>query len=421
MSDFLILLVRATLAVTIAIIAAIVLRRPIRKRFGCRAAYQLWSLTPDALSCAVLPIAPGVLPVPAPRHLPASNGLEVVWNGYAQTASDYAGLAVLIWATGAALTLTWVFARQQRFIRLAKAGKAGPAVVGAVFPKVILPSDFETRFTEVERQMILAHERRHLACGDSAVTGLIALVQCLAWFNPLVHVAAHLARLDQELACDADIIAEFPLGRRSYATAMLKAQSSPVSLVLGCTWPARSIHPLEERIAMLNDLRPSRTWRRSGAALVAVLALGAGYAACATQWAPGHISSATLSATDPARGLTIRLVDERVTASSKDGELSLQPSIVVSGDMIADARAVTDQQGRSVVRFRLTPEGASRFAAVTRANVGRRMAILVDGKVMVAPVIRDQINGGTGEISGNFPPDQAKAIAAAIVSGRPSR
>src|SRR5690606_182279 len=101
---------------------------------------------------------------------------------------------------------------------------AGPALVGAWRARIVLPADFERRYDTLERELILAHERVHLARGDAWVNAFVALLRSLNWFNPLVHLAAAKFRLDQELACDAAVIARFPRARRRYADAMLKVQ-----------------------------------------------------------------------------------------------------------------------------------------------------------------------------------------------------
>src|SRR6185503_20979525 len=98
------------------------------------------------------------------------------------------------------------------------------AVVGALDPHVVVPSDFEARFDAEERVLVLAHEWAHLRRQDARVNALVALLQCAFWFNPLVHLAARAIRMDQELACDAAVIAQFPEARRRYAEAMLKTQ-----------------------------------------------------------------------------------------------------------------------------------------------------------------------------------------------------
>src|SRR5690606_36008933 len=100
----------------------------------------------------------------------------------------------------------------------------GPAVAGVLHPRIITPADFEERFEREERKVIIAHETIHLANNDARINAIIALLRCLCWFNPLVHVGAHLMRIDQELACDATVIERHPKSRAIYAAALLKAQ-----------------------------------------------------------------------------------------------------------------------------------------------------------------------------------------------------
>ncbi len=105
---------------------------------------------------------------------------------------------------------------------------------------MIVPIDFETQFDAKERAMILAHERTHLAKGHAIINTLMALIKAVHWFNPLVHLAARCARVDQELACDAAVIGRFPGARQTYAHALLKTQLALTPVLLGCEWPVRS-------------------------------------------------------------------------------------------------------------------------------------------------------------------------------------
>ena len=111
----------------------------------------------------------------------------------------------------------------------------------------------------------------------------MALARCVNWFNPLVHLAVQTLRIDQELACDAQVVAAHPTARRSYAEAMLKTQLAARPLPLGCYWPAQSAHPLAERIALLSRKTPGRGRRRVGAAAVAVLGLAGAWSAWAAR------------------------------------------------------------------------------------------------------------------------------------------
>jgi TonB family protein len=162
-----------------------------------------------------------------------------------------------------------------------------PALVGAWRPRIVLPADFERRYDNAERELILAHERAHRARGDAQANALAAALRCLYWFNPLFHFAASRLRFDQELACDAIVISRFPEARRPYADAMLKTQLADLGLPAGCHW--QSSHPLKERIAMLKKPLPGRARTALGLGLVAVLAAGGSYAAWAAQPAQSSV------------------------------------------------------------------------------------------------------------------------------------
>lgn len=90
---------------------------------------------------------------------------------------------------------------------------------------------------------------------------------------------------------------------------------------------------------------------------------------------------------------------------------------LVTGEMLQDSRADFDQQGRSVVSFRFNGDGARRFGEATAQNVGRRFAIVLDNKVISAPVINEPITGGSGQISGNFDVQSANELALLLRSG----
>ncbi len=94
----------------------------------------------------------------------------------------------------------------------------------------------------------------------------------------------------------------------------------------------------------------------------------------------------------------------------------LGPPLLTGADL-ADARAVFDQFGRPQVSLTFTPEGAKKFEEVTRANVGKRLAIVLDGKAYTAPVIRQAITGGQAVIEGLSGLEEASEIALVLRSG----
>lgn len=274
-------LLRANVAGAVSVLAVLAVRRPLRTVFGARAAYGLW----------VLPLAGGLaslLPQPI-RETPLSP--------FVATAAGFADQAVapaLAWPSAPAwLTAAWVAGvlatglllalRQARFMTEVRAGRAGPAVVGVLAPRIVTPDDFARRFGPEERKVILDHEAQHLARGDTAMNALAAALVCLCWFNPLAHVAARRMRIDQELACDEAVLARTPAARRLYGEVLLKTQLSGRPLPLGCHWPPAAAHPLKERIAMLRSPLPGPARRIVGLVLIAGLSLGGAAAAWAAQ------------------------------------------------------------------------------------------------------------------------------------------
>ena len=96
----------------------------------------------------------------------------------------------------------------------------------------------------------------------------------------------------------------------------------------------------------------------------------------------------------------------------------LQKRVIVSGEDLIDAQPGFDQRtNEPIVTFRFNSSGAQRFGKVTQENVGRPFAIVLDGQVISAPVIRDAILGGTGQISGNFSVEDANTLSILLRSG----
>ena len=86
--------------------------------------------------------------------------------------------------------------------------------------------------------------------------------------------------------------------------------------------------------------------------------------------------------------------------------------------MLTDAQAGFDQRGGlPIVNFRFNGTGGRRFGDATRANVGRRFAIVLDNKVVSAPNINEPITGGSGQISGNFTTESANNLAILLRAG----
>ena len=246
-------LVNANLAGAVAI-AVVAAAHPItRRRLGPETACSLWTVPLlAALAFAVT------------RHAEIASGHRAPMF----VASPHLDLALAIWAFGAiAMAASFAWA-QGRFMAEVRAGRGGPAVVGLISPRIILPAH---GYTPEERELIRAHEREHVSRKDPRAAALVAVFQCLCWFNPMVHLAARLLRLDQELSCDAAVIRSRPTARSLYARTLLKTQLAATPLPFGCYFGA---HPLEVRVEMLKRRPGKRSTRPTSAGHAIVHATG---------------------------------------------------------------------------------------------------------------------------------------------------
>lgn len=89
----------------------------------------------------------------------------------------------------------------------------------------------------------------------------------------------------------------------------------------------------------------------------------------------------------------------------------------MTGKDIVSAHANKDQFGQRMIMLAFNSRGAAQFAEVTRENIGRSMAIVLDGQLYCAPRINDAITGGSAQITGRFSEEECKSIADALVSG----
>ncbi len=90
---------------------------------------------------------------------------------------------------------------------------------------------------------------------------------------------------------------------------------------------------------------------------------------------------------------------------------------ILNGSQVVDAQVAFDQSNQPIINFTLNSSGARIFGDFTGKNVGKRLAVVLDGKVYSAPNIRERIGGGSGQISGGFTTIEAGNVAIALRSG----
>ena len=109
---------------------------------------------------------------------------------------------------------------------------------------------------------------------------------------------------------------------------------------------------------------------------------------------------------------------ERLKFENNSDEAIVSKRIIMSGDNLLDAQPRMDSQtNETIVTFTLDRVGAKRFGKATASGIGKRLAIVLDGKIISAPVIRDTIASGSGQISGGFTFQSATDLALLLRSG----
>lgn len=273
---------------TLAALFVAVARVPLRSTLGARATYLLWLAVPGSALALALPHsyqASGSAAAGAPDILgwawARADGLLAAIQAI-HVSGQVGTIACAVWMTGAGAALGFMFLRQRSFARSLGTlvpstdgtwrgrGVVEPMLLGALRPRVLVPLDFEQRYSAEEREFVLAHERAHMRRGDTLANALGAAWLCFFWFNPVMFWALRLLRFDQDLACDAAVLAAAGRSCRGrYAEALLKAQLAGEGVLpvpLACHW--RSVHPLRRRIAALK--RPVMGRLRHGIGILCV-------------------------------------------------------------------------------------------------------------------------------------------------------
>lgn len=387
-------LIEATLATSAATLAVLAMRKPLRETFGAGACHAAWSAVPIALLATLLPAAEADAP-DAPLAVIRVPIRQLVAEAPRAATPDIATWTCIAWICGGVAFAAFLAWQQRRFVRglgriadrgdgllLADSVAGLPAAVGVWKPRIVMPVDAMTRYDATERALMLAHEHEHIARGDLLANACVAALRCLFWFNPLLHIAARRFRDDQELACDARVIARHPQARRAYGEAMLKTQMATATLPLGCHWGQS--HPLKERIEMLKRPLPSLLRRAGGRAIVVAILLVAGYAA----WAAQPDAPATAPAGRIAADLMLRVDDGKPVSM----RVLTRPGQAFS--------VRNDEGGKQV-----TIEGTvTRTQHAGQPALALQMQIAEDGKQVAAPkiVVRDG-KAGSIQLSSELP------------------
>jgi beta-lactamase regulating signal transducer with metallopeptidase domain len=280
------------LATSLLVAIVLLIREPVRRRFGSRVAYGLWLIpamrllmptltqTVERQVPASVPVQPLIRPVVDEPLLltsvtPAGSSLFEQIGGWPT-------ILLTIWlgvAAGLFISRMSAFFRDRReilsngdevgrlgSIRLIKSREVSSPVAFGILDRVIaVPADFERLYDERERILALDHELAHHRSGDLVANVIAFVLLCLQWFNPLAWVAHSAFRFDQEAACDARVLDKaVARDRVEYGRAIAKAASGRALLFASAL---DRKHTLHRRLkSMLNPTTAGK--RTSGKLLI---------------------------------------------------------------------------------------------------------------------------------------------------------
>ena len=229
------------------LLTTLLLARPLLLRWlGARWQYSLWLAVPFLLLWPLLPFQ--LTPVAETTVYQVQLNIHQLSKGLAAE-HQWSLLLLALWFSGIGVMAMALWRQYQHIsqqIRTASQftatetaiackqsrGQQGPFVTGWWQPTVLLPVDFLQRFDAEQQQLVLQHELTHWRRGDLHANLFALLVLMLFWFHPLCWLAYRAYRQDQELACDALVLATAsPQQKIAYSYALLRnlpsnAQSS---------------------------------------------------------------------------------------------------------------------------------------------------------------------------------------------------
>lgn len=434
-------IVETFVATTLLMLLILAVRKPVGQYFGPDIAYALWLLPVLRLMLPPLPEswrASAETPVAAasevityyiidPLAIPQASAAPLA----AQAAPfDWLSLLLALWAAGALCFLGYHLIAHRRFcanlMRRAQVRRSvaegrvqvietdaatGPLAFGIWRKYVAFPRDFSARYDPLERNLALAHELGHHLRGDLIANWVALVVLALHWFNPVAWRAFRAFRADQEMACDALVLAgRAPALRHAYGRAIVKsAHGGAVSAACHL----HTINELKGRLRMLSKHdRKSRTRITAGVAGATLLTLaGLALTASGTQAAANLradvgeaigidlaqaapvVPEAPVAPTPPAapkapvapevkKAKTIRIVTQ-----DKDGEVTITQDAdgdaprIVPRQMVIKAGKIVTTDGIAIPEVRSARCGAPRDGEVkieTREGDRHRIVICSD-------------------------------------------
>ncbi len=353
-----------------------------------------------------------------------------------------AGTAILwVWAGGALARLGWLvlgglrlrlirsrstpatLAVEIETMRIAIAPRAQfrwtdelnqPVTFGDRHPVILLPRRFDS-LSEEARRAVACHELLHVARRDWLWIVGEEHVRVLFWFHPAVSWVLEQVQLSREQMIDQLVVAR-TASRREYMNALLAF--ADVGRAVSPSMAFLRRRHLTSRLRQLS--KESRmSWTRlvwTVAALVMVMAVATRSIVSAL---PLDVAALGLQSPSATR-LEIRLADTEPTSGSTEAVVAgsgqriyLFPTAVVTSADVTNARVIAARGSQFSVEVGFSDPGAARMATATKGHIGKPVAIVLNGRVIAAPVLRGPI-GSSAVITGDFTKAQADEIAAGL-------
>ena len=399
----------------------------------------LWRIT--GLVCLALPFA-AVTPLPAPMEVTFGQVESVVGLPQPLTPSYEVGplvlgvvLAGVAWR---ALRLGLGFLRLRRLrrnstpavlddaaesLRASLAPRAElhwtedlaqPVTFGLRRPLVLLPRSVATLSAEA-RLGVLCHELVHVARHDWPWMVAEDVVRAVMWFHPAVWWLLDQVHVSREQVVDGLTVRRTG-ARKPYMEALLWFAEAPAAPLPATAFLHR--RHLRSRMQHLAQ-EPHMTFMRFVVTAAAVLALLAGTSRAVVAALPLSVPGAGLPQ-GPQAQLEIRraslLPVDAFAAAAVDGTnqvIYVDSLALVTAADVSSARVLDAVGGRFAVEVNFQEEASARLSRATAAHVGNPVAIVLDGRVVAAPVVRSPI-GRSALLTGNFTRAQAEAIVSRL-------
>jgi bla regulator protein blaR1 len=412
-SDWLLDTLLATSALALLVL---LIREPVRRRFGSRVTYALWLIPAARLFMPTLTrTVERTIPAESVQPLAASPLREAIWMARVTpvdaTVIDrlggWAAILLTVWAgIAAALFLSRIvaFYRDRRAILASAVGSVrlgsvrvvrtpevlSPVAVG-IFDRIIaVPSDFDRRYSERERQLVLEHELEHHRSGDLIANLFAFVLLCLQWFNPLAWVAHAAFRFDQEAACDARVLDKANThDRADYGRAIAKAASGRALLFASALDRRNRLHRRLQ--SMLSSPNPARQLLGRAMVITLIVAALPLTASRSTQYVEARSPARSPAPPAPAAQATVPTADPAIHVGSAPAPMTAVQPAPPSTAVAPDASAATDIDGTVINGDLITIDGKTkRWEELTSAEQAKVRSAVARARAALAKVHLDR-------------------------------